>query len=80
MHHGHLMPPHMMNHGPMGVPPHYSGPHPPPLPYPMDPHMLGYRYGPEMNDDSYSTDNMENENDSESVLQHGSENMKPIKK
>jgi hypothetical protein len=49
------------------------------MPYQLDP-MMAYRYNHEMNDDSYSTDNMDNENDSESVQRHGSENMKHSKK
>lgn len=33
-----------------------------------------------MNDDSFSSDNMDNDNDSESIQQIGSENMKNCKK
>jgi hypothetical protein len=76
--------PHLMNHNHIGLHVHMHGNHPhfggSMIPYPMDHPMMAYRYNHEMNDDSYSTDNMDNENDSESVHRHGSENMKHNKK
>lgn len=44
----------------------------------LDPSM-SYRFNQEMNDDSYSTDNVDNENDSESSQRQGTENGKPKK-
>lgn len=56
------------------IPPHM-------IPYSMDPHMMAYRSYHDMNDDSYSTDNMENDNDDTESLPHqGSENIKQNKK
>lgn len=37
---------------------------------------MSYRYNQDMNDDSYSTDNNDNENDSESIQRLGTENTK----